>query len=522
LVRFIIHLITKMKYLINILGIALLLLIFGCEKYWDDHYNSQSETVDQNVWEAIQNDTELSLFTKYIKEYNYDTLFLTDDVFSLFIPDDDAFSLLLDTGTMAPSIIDYHITLHYIQSGNIQGKRKIQTYAEKYAFFERFGSESRFDGKPLRFESPLYKNGKYFIMDEVGLPLPNIYEYYAINNPILKSYVDSQDSIILDKEKSRPLYFDDDGNTIYDTVSEVINMFELEFFPISEEFRNKTATVVFPLEEDYNLALTDLAVVLDMVDYSDIPLEWQYDVLIPYLLEHGVFENMLEVTDFLPGRDDTIKLKNILGDSVVLKYQPVDQALCSNGYAYNYDHFTVPDTLLTGSLIFEGEWLLDEIGTKYGWDEEENVTFTSTETFLPTREYVSDASNDSIMSLNYSSDYDGEAILEFDVENLLPRRYLMVVRTYMEVGGVYNIYVNDELVKSIDYYDYTLYKGIFPSVTGKRYIKEGPYNYFDCWVESIYDYGKTRIKFEYVEPGRVRLNGLVIDYIEFIPEMSVE
>ena len=39
----------------------------------------------------------------------------------------------------------------------------------------------------------------------------------------MKNYIDSQDSIIIDKEKSEPIGFDPDGNTIYDTVSIIYN-----------------------------------------------------------------------------------------------------------------------------------------------------------------------------------------------------------------------------------------------------------------------------------------------------------
>jgi hypothetical protein len=93
----------------------------------------------------------------------------------------------------------------------------------------------------------------------------------------------------------------------------------------------------------------------------------------------------------------------------------------------------------------------------------------------------------------------------------------MVVRTHMDIGGIYDIYVNDELVVTMDYYDYVLSYGIWPSVTGDRYIPQGRFNSFDCYVESITEFGKAKIRFEYREPGRVVSNGLVIDYIEFIP-----
>lgn len=508
-----------MKYKTDILAIILILLLSGCEKYWDDHYHSKPETVNQNVWDAIQNDDNLSLFVQFIKEYEYDTLFLTDDAYTIFIPDDEALTGFLDTGQMTLSILSYHISLHFIQSGNVQGKRKIQTLGEKFALFENYGNESLLDGIPLNYESPLYLNGKYFVMGKLAYPRPNIYEYYAEHNPVFKNYVDSQDSIILDKEKSRPIGFDPNGNTIYDTVSEIFNLFEEEFFPVREEFRYKTATVVFPKEEDYNSALTEMAQSPGFTlfqDYRDIPLDWQYDILIPNLLEHGVFENMLEESDFAKKIRDTVKLKNILGDSVVIEYQPVEKTICSNGYAYNYADFRIPDTLFTGAVRFEAEWLLDQTGlNKYAWNEE--VSVFSDDPYQPYQEYIGDASNDSIIKVNFSYHYAGKYTVEFNVENLLPRKYLMVIRTHINVGGIYNIYVNGDLVKTFDYYTFTLNNGLYYGVSGIRYVPDGAYNCFDCWVENLQEYGKAKIRFEYKEPGYVHLNGLVIDYIEFVP-----
>ena len=504
---------------ISLLGILIILILSGCEKYWDEYYNAHPGTVNQNVWDAVQKESDLSTFVQYMKEFQYDTLFLTDDVYTLFVPDNEAFAEFLQTGNVTRALLDYQISLHFIQSGNVQGKRKIQTLAEKFALFESYNNTSFLDGVSLNYESPLYLNGKYFRMNQVVLPKPNIYEYFAENNPVFKGYVDSKDSIILDKEKSRPIGFDEHGNTIYDTVSDIYNEFEEEFFPVREEFRYKTATVVFPKKDDYNHALTIMAQAMKTPhqDYTDIPVDWQYDILIPYLMEHGVFENMLEEEEFMKtSPNDTVKLKNILGDSVVIDYQPVEKAICSNGYAYNYANFRIPDTLFTVSTRFEGEWLLKETGiNKFAWYEEVKVIWDYP--YAPFQEYISTASNDSIARVIFTTGYTGKYSVEFNVDNLLPRKYLMVVRTHIDVGGLYEIYVNDQLVKTFDYYSYVLTRGVYVGVTGKRYAPEGAYSYFDCWIENLSEYGRARIRFEYKGPSRVRINGLVIDYLDFIP-----
>ena len=51
----------------------------------------------------------------------------------------------------------------------------------------------------------------------------------------------------------------------------------------------------------------------------------------------------------------------------------------------------------------------------------------------------------------------------------------------------------------------------------------GNYNRLDCWVDRIItDYGDVRVKFVYKGPSKnLTNNGLVIDYIDFVPEALV-
>lgn len=512
-----------MKIKTGIISVLFILLITGCQKYWDEHYNATEQTVNENVWDALQKDPDISLFVSYLQEFHYDTLFLTDNAYTLFAPDNTALQAYLDTGDITSSFLEYHISSQFIQPNAVNGKLKIQTLEEKFALLEYTSQAAFFDGIELTFESPLFLNGKYFKMKKVAIPKLNIYEYIKKYNPTLKKFIDNLDSIVLDKELSRPIGFDDEGNTIYDSVSVIVNRFEEIYFPVKHEFRNKTATLVFPREENYNEALTLMAETLGSgyTDYRDIPYDWQEQVLIPLLLSQGVFENMVEEIEFVKKNDkDTVKLKNILGDSIHIFYNPTEKTLCSNGYAYNYAHFEIPDTLYKKSSLFEGEWLLRLTGiNKNSWKD--GVTVVSDQSFQPVKEFLAVASNDSILKVNFPKKYAGKFILQFNTKSLFPRKYLMVIKTHMDIGGIYDIYVNDKLVKSFDYYEYVRTRGIYNSVTGSRVLPEGRFNIIDCWVDNIEEYQKAKIRFDYKGPGNAPNNGLVIDYIEFKPESDL-
>lgn len=512
-----------MRSKIGILIIAFVLSLIGCTKTWDEHYNTQPETINMNVWDAIKGKAELSRFVELIVKYKYDTLFQTNDTYTIFAPDNAAIEKMLKTGEFGTTILNYHISQHYVKPVDIQGKRKLQTLAEKYSTFENIGGKPTIDGIVLKEESPLYINGKFFVMGEVASPRLNLYEYFTKELPYLKTYIDKEDSVILDKEKSRPIGFDDKGNTVYDSVSIKVNLFELQYFPVSEEFRSWTATFAFPKKTTYQNGLNVMAGKLGgtFQDFTDIPVKWQEEVLIPHLVKHGTFLNMLEPSEFKNISVLTKKKKynmvNINGDSIVCNYIPTDKYLASNGVVYDYQNFEIPDSLFSGSEKYEGEWLAYQTGAnKYAWKK--NVTVTNTTFFDVQKALVKgQASNDSLLIVNFAKGYKGVYKVSFNVRNLFPRKYRMVVSTHMDIGGIYDIYVNNVLVKTFDYYEYVISRGLLKSVTGATFIPKGRYNKFDFWVDNITEYGRPNIRFEYKGPGNAPGNGLAIDLIEFIP-----
>jgi hypothetical protein len=509
-----------MKIFLRIIIVSVFLFSWGCTDYWDKHYNSVPETSDQDIWEVLQQDKDISMFVEALKQFHYDSIYKSVRTHTYFIPTNQAMTEFLAGNTLTKSVLDYHIAVSFIQSQSITGKQRIQTLALKLALFERSGSKIFFDGNNLKFESPLYKNGKYYKTDKVAIPKPNLYEFFAQTNPLLKEYIDSKDSVILDKEKSRPIGFDKDGNTIYDTVAVTINNFEVKYFPVKQELRNFTATIVFPLKEKYEGALTVMAQKLGGIytSYKDIPVNWQREILIPKLLEKGVFLNMLEQSEFMKlPKKDTLKLLNILGDSVVIDYWPVNKKVCSNGYVYDYETFVVPDSLYSGRTRQEGEYLVREVGVnKFTWRD--SVKIISDQSFAPLRQYIPGASKDSILNVSFPKGYNKKFSVEFKTPNLFPRKYRVVVRTHMDIGGIYDIYINNQLVKTFNYYDYVTYKGVLNSVqSGIRFIAEGRFNRFDFWVNNLTTYGRATVRFEYKGPSTLAGNGFILDYMEFIP-----
>ncbi len=509
----------KMNRIAYIILVTLIILgFYACEEDWANHYDTKPDTVGESVWDALKSNSDASEFVALVEQFSLDSIFDSNDVHTLFVPNNEAIGQFKQQNEFTEAEAAYHILRYYIQPNNVRGVRKIQTYMLKFAQFENRNGEYLFDNIPVTFSSPLYENGRYFMIEDVATPNPSLYEHITLNNPALKRYIDLHDSIVLDLELSRPIGFDDFGNTIYDSVITIINLFEEEYFEVSEEFRLKTATVVFPEKEKYEAALTQMAINLDAgyTSHEDIPFEWQYDHLIPYLLWHGVFENMLEVPTL---QSDT--LRNILGERIIPPFRPGNRTICSNGYFYDYRDFVINDSLYQSPIRNEGERFIYRRGQNvFGW-RDSLVTLVADEVFVPEIILGSGgvASNDTMLRVRFANEFEGTFDLTMKSIPLFPRRYLAVVRTHMDRGGIYNIYINNELVKTFDYYEFVTRRGIMPSVVpGVRYVNQGRYNKFDFWVDNIEEYGSVDIRFEYDGPGRLSSNELVLDYIEFLPE----
>ncbi|MFW5701270.1 MAG: hypothetical protein ACOCWM_06225, partial [Cyclobacteriaceae bacterium] len=318
--------------------------------------------------------------------------------------------------------------------------------------------------------------------------------------------------IKMDYTKSKPLGFDDEGNTIYDSVFTIINPFYEEFFPVDEEFRRRRATIIIFDEEQYHSALNEMADNIgdQFTDYRDIPLDWQYNRLLPFTLRNGMFAGSLGYSDFQKG-----KLKNIAGDSVDVDFTMIDpfsRFLCSNGVVFKYENYSVPEELYLSEKRIQGEELITPLGASvYGWKENVKVSGSS---ISPNISFLKSADNDSLIALNLGSNYTDDFMLEFTIPNVFPTRYRLEWRALSRPSGYYEIYINNENVGEFDLADL---RRVQYSVTGDIFLPEDGLNSIDFSVENINKYGDVRVGIKYIDGGLGSSNGFSIDYISLIP-----
>lgn len=495
-----------------------------CTDEWKEHYSNLGQSVNSKLWDSIKSIEQYSQFVKYAEEYRFDAYIESSHTKTLFIPDNDAFDSFLNNMVEQDSVkikqvLSYHISPTLFMIKSVEENRKLQTLNGKYVLIENYQNSYTYNGHDIIRESSLFADGKYYQISQVADPNPSLYEYLLLFSPAIHNYIDSRDTIILNKEESEPLGYNKDGEIIYDSVTTVENLYEQEYFGISEEYRNLSATLIIPDEESYNSALFEMAKNLgsNFQTHDDIPVKWQNSNLIPILLNKGTYGGILDYTDF-PVNE---KIANIKGDSILIDFEidPNSRVTCSNGIVYNYSSFSIGDSLYLENKI-EGEILCDEIGvSRYAWND--NAQIEHDESFQPKKTKVKSASNDSMLIVDFTNKYEGKYNISFVLKNVFPLEYRLVWRTNYRNPGEYAIYVNGERVllgynESETYDTYELSSGFFSVLGYRLYPDSKGFCTVDGIVDSLTEFGDVTITFEYLGPGQSSTVGFSMDYFELV------
>ena len=127
-----------MNFKLQALLVFCILLLLGCAPTWEEYYNAYPETVNENVWNAMQSESNISQFIQILKDNELDTIFNSDIPYTVIVPSNEAVEAFQDTFNI--TLLKYHISSHLINSGSIPEKRQIQTLTNKFALYERNGN----------------------------------------------------------------------------------------------------------------------------------------------------------------------------------------------------------------------------------------------------------------------------------------------------------------------------------------------------------------------------------------------
>ncbi|MBN2698250.1 MAG: fasciclin domain-containing protein [Bacteroidales bacterium] len=241
--------------------LPVLLLLNGCNAYWEDHYSTITETGEkEKMISEMEKIPEISLFTEAVKNLDsLSDLLAQNRLYTVFAPVNESFGNIDPSVLNNPALLNRMLLYHFID-----GKYKIKdftsgnqlTFSNKYlnVSFDNSSGKVLLD-RHASITDPDYLalNGMIQVVDHPLIPLNNLYEYF-IYNPRVNVFARSIQGYTIkefNREASIPVAINDEGQVEYDSVFNVTNPFlYAETDWIWEQFYNTNFRYIDISDED--------------------------------------------------------------------------------------------------------------------------------------------------------------------------------------------------------------------------------------------------------------------------------
>ncbi|MBQ8486336.1 MAG: fasciclin domain-containing protein [Prevotella sp.] len=250
-------------------GIATVLT--ACSDTWDDHYEGtamggSAAVQEGTLWQAIQQNGQLSNFARVVQACGYDKALNGSQVFTVFAPTNEQFAadeadalisqynaeksmVSDDDNTVIKEFLQNHIAL-YNYSVSPKSNDTITLMNGKYAVL----TATQLDNAPLSSTNQLYDNGVLFTVSGKVDYFPNVFEYLRKDADL-----DSLSSFFYNSRYYRREFQEDksvagsivDGKTVFlDSVyAQVNDLFDYEFLNAKLNKEDSTYLMVAPTNQ---------------------------------------------------------------------------------------------------------------------------------------------------------------------------------------------------------------------------------------------------------------------------------
>lgn len=223
---------NRVKYLIvSLLGIVLLTSCY--ESAWEKH-TGNTLLADKNLMEAVSAKPELSVFASLLKKTGYDQLLQSSNSFTVFAPQNEAWSGIDTTNTETlTKMIGVLIIYNTYFTDNDELFKSVTSVNGKKINYD--AASQRFNGAKIISADVVAANGVIQVMDKLVERRENIWDYLKTqsdNNQF--KFINSLNRQVMDMEKSVQIGVYPDGKTKYDTAWMNMNSF-LESYRLDNE-----------------------------------------------------------------------------------------------------------------------------------------------------------------------------------------------------------------------------------------------------------------------------------------------
>ena len=211
----------------------------SCSDKWDEHYSeAKGDIINSTLWEAIEENPELSNFAKVAKACNYDIKLDGSQTYTVFAPTNSCLSeheadSLIEVyneqknsgvknteNTVIKQFLQNHITM-YKKSVSTTTNDSLTMMNGKYQTF----TASAIGGEKYLTKNVLYNNGILYTLGGKINYEPNIAEYLAMDNDLdsLNAFVKSFGSYEFDASSSVAGQIVDGKTQYLDSVTNYVN-----------------------------------------------------------------------------------------------------------------------------------------------------------------------------------------------------------------------------------------------------------------------------------------------------------
>lgn len=349
----------------------LILIVFSCNKKWDEYYVTPSYIDNGSVFELLGQNPDYSQFVSLVRKTGYDSILRSGGTFTVFALKNGAFTGI-DTVTnivALKKIIGMHILNSTVYTDGMNNTY-VLSFSGKLLRFANSPTGPTVNGIVIKGLNSRALNGVIQEVERVILPISNLYEVLlAIPElSLYKTYIDSSFKFIVDVEKNIRIGYDTSNQPVYQMpiIYKQISTY-LAYSGLDDE--NVIRTVFMPNNTAVNKAISNLLVaragktnlIIPKLDTNHkdtivatiffpngMPYPGDTAILLDYLYSHPVIDREITVLAA------TNSFTNLKGEQfMVSQGQLQTNAIpASNGIYYILNDITLPDVVYRPRFMF--------------------------------------------------------------------------------------------------------------------------------------------------------------------------
>jgi len=330
------------------LPLIAMLLMVSCSE-WDEHSALTESNLEKNALEVIKEDHELSVFYEMLIQTGYDSVLTDYPACTVFAPVNSSWDDVDKTDAeVVKGIVGSMITSLKFRASDNDFSGKIFTVNGKSMTFNAL--DGMFEGTHIVTPDILSSNGYIHKVDNVVYRKDNIWECLSKKTQYKQiAWIMSQNTQVMDPEKSLQIGINEAGKIIYDTVWMSSNPF-LNEIPLTCEDSSYTYVVV--ADNAYDAMISSYTTCFNTGNDSTTDLLVRKNISRDY-----IFDGSIDLSD----RNNIDDIKVPLSGASIIE-GPIE---CSNGrvYVVSSAKISLKDKIKT--IRVEGEDYNRCMDTKY-------------------------------------------------------------------------------------------------------------------------------------------------------------